>query len=87
MKMNENLQELKQILSLLYERRQIYIDLVNQPLADLSDEIHFIPDNEILKNIEKLIDLVHESIREHVSSFGAKDISEPIKSLKKFIAN
>lgn len=85
--MNENLQELKQILSLLYERRQTYLDLINQPTADLSDEMHFIPDSEILKNIEKLIDLVHDSIREHVSSDGTKDISESIKSLKKFIAN
>jgi hypothetical protein len=85
--MNENLQELKQILSLLYERRQIYIDLVKEPMVDFSDEIHFIPDNEILKNIEKLIDLVNESIQEHISSFGKNDIIEPIKSLKKFIAN
>jgi hypothetical protein len=85
--MNENLQELKQILSLLHERRQTYIDLVKQPTVDLSEEIHFIPDTEILKNIEKLIDLVNESIQDHISSLGKKDIIEPIKSLKKFIAN
>jgi hypothetical protein len=65
--MNKNLQELQLALSLLLERRQAYVDVINKTSASPFEKPFLIPNEKLLDNIEQLIGIMTKSIWDEAS--------------------
>jgi hypothetical protein len=85
--MNKNLQELQLALSILLERRQAYVDVINKTSARPFEKPFLIPNEKLLDNIEQLIDIITKSIWDDTSmTFHRNRITVQRQPFKNFSA-
>jgi hypothetical protein len=81
--MNKNIQELQVALSLLLERRQEYVDVINKTNGSPLEQMFLISNEKLLGNIEQLIDIITNSIwHETSTTFHRNRVASWEQSLK-----